>query len=856
MKTKKLHNSFSKALVITVIAFFVLVASSITNSLSAKDAFIWNGSTSNDWVTTTNWTITRGAVPGTSTFPGEVGATDSVVVSNGGTPSLASGSLTISTLTVSNATGASSGSTLTISNGATLAVNGTGTVVIPTVLLKGGNIVNNGTFTITAAATGAGYGIICTTPVVAPGSATTYSYSGSGSLSINTSAGTGSSVYFNGTNANSTYKIAFPSSSTLILKANAAALNVASNTTSPVLISGTGFTLGTSGTGVAAGILLQNGNGTNVTIDSGTTLTLYSLTGNTAKGVYLNFSTAGGGSFTNNGTININGPMAGCFNLTNSAGSGTNNLSFTNNGVISANVAISGTYSGAMNLVTQAANGTNTNTITNAGTMTLVNTSSVANTGYCLYHGNTTYTSGSLTSTITNSGTFELNGTFTSTGGTAGRLTINNTGTFILNPPTSGTSCLDKAIFNNNSGGILDCKTATISSGSGYVVTLNSGSTLKTASPTSYCLSGSGAVQNSGVSYVLNGAVAQTTGSYIPASINDLTINNALGVTLGSTVTVNGTLTLTTGAFTIGVNTLTLKGVAANNGGTLTHYSKGSLIFSGSTAQNFPSLTNNKCKLVTLNNAAGVSLNASIAIDSTLTLTSGKLSLGVNDLTIGTKGSIAGTSSSNYIITDGVGKLNQTVVATVPSLLFPVGASASSYDPVSVTPTTLTSFAVKAYTTLSGTPAYGVRYNPKEWDITPVVASSTVIALTPSNLVEAVTNPLIGHFVNGAYVNNNTVTVNSGTFTATFDTFSPFVTGANIDATGLRSNADTSKSTIYTGKGSITVENAVGQIINIYSFTGSKVLSVYTNSNKETLTIGRGVYLLTVGSKTQKIVVQ
>ena len=114
MNTKTLHKLFSKASVITAIAFFVLFASSITNSLSAKDAFIWNGSTSNDWATTTNWTITRGTVPGTSTYPGEVGATDSVVVSNGGTPSLASGSLTISTLTVSNATGASSGSTLTI----------------------------------------------------------------------------------------------------------------------------------------------------------------------------------------------------------------------------------------------------------------------------------------------------------------------------------------------------------------------------------------------------------------------------------------------------------------------------------------------------------------------------------------------------------------------------------------------------------------------------------------------------------------------------------------------------------------------------------------------------------------------
>ncbi len=856
MKTKKLHNSFSKASVIRTIAFFVLFASLITNSLSAKDAFIWNGNTSNDWATTTNWTITRGTVPGTSTYPGEVGATDSVVVSNGGTPSLASGLLSISTLTVSNATGASSGSTLTISNGATLAVSGIGTTVIPTVLLKGGNIVNNGALNITSSATGVGYGIICSTPVVAPGSATTYSYSGSGSLSINTSTGTGCSVAFNGTNANSTYKIAFPSATTLTLKANAAALSVASNTTSPVLISGKGFTLGSSGSGVAAGILTQNGNGTNVTIDAGTTLTLYSLTGNTAKAVYLYFSAAGGGSFTNNGTININGPIAGCINLTNSAGTGSNNLSFINNGTISANVAISSTYSGVMNIVNGAATyGANTNAISNTGTMTLVNTSAAANTGYCLYHGNGAITGGPFSSTITNSGTFELNGTLTSTGGVAGRLTINNTGTFILNLPSTGTSCLDKTIFNNNSGGTLDCKTATISSGTGYVVTLNTGSTLKTASLTSYSLSGSGAVQNTGVSYVLYGAAAQTTGTYIPASINNLTINNAAGVTLGSAVTVNGTLTLTSGAFTIGNNTLTLNGVAANNGGTLTHYSKGSLIFSGSSAQNFPSLSNNKCKLITLNNSAGVSLNAGIEIDSTLTLTSGKLSLEANDLTIGTKGSIAGATSTNYIVTNGAGKLNQNV-GSATSILFPVGASVSSYDPVNVTPTTGTSFGVRAYTVLSGTPAYGVRYNPKEWDITPVVASSTEIALTPSNLVESVSSPVIGHYVNGAYVNNSNITVNSGTFTGTFDTFSPFVTGANVDVTAIQNATESTKTNIYATNGTINIDNSIRKTINVYSVSGSKIRTIISDSNHSTIAIGKGIYLISVDTNTQKVVVQ
>ncbi|MFH1213621.1 MAG: FlgD immunoglobulin-like domain containing protein [Candidatus Neomarinimicrobiota bacterium] len=47
--------------------------------------------------------------------------------------------------------------------------------------------------------------------------------------------------------------------------------------------------------------------------------------------------------------------------------------------------------------------------------------------------------------------------------------------------------------------------------------------------------------------YVFNGTVAQVTSVFLPATVNDLTINNAAGVTLGQATTVSGTLTLTNG---------------------------------------------------------------------------------------------------------------------------------------------------------------------------------------------------------------------------------------------------------------------------------------------------------------------
>lgn len=780
MKTKKLHKSSIR---IGLVALLFFSVNAITGMLHAQDTFTWTGASNTDWATAGNWTKTSTA--GTDTYPGQTRTVDYVVINNGGTPVLAN-NVSIGKLTVSNVSGASSGSTLTINNTYTLAISYTGSVGTSAVLLQGGNIVNNGTLNITTttAATSL-YGIICGAPSVAPGSATTYSYSGSGALSINTSAGTGASVYFNGADANSTYKISFPSSTTLTLPANTPALSVAANTISPVLISGTGFTLGSLASPVAAGILTQNGNGTNVTVDAGTTLKLYSLTGNTAKGVYLYFTT-GGGSFTNNGNIYGYGTEGASFlQLTNSAGSGTNNLSFTNNGVISTDLVITATYAGVMNIVTQAANGTNTNTITNSGTLTLKNTSSTANAGYALYCGNTTPTSGSLLTTFSNSGTFELYGIVTSTGGKVGNVTFNNNSGGVVNMLNLG---MDKVIFNNNSGATLDCKTNSITSNTTYAVSIKAGSTLKTASNNGLlCIAGTlpnGAVLDPAANYVFNGAAAQTLNSAgtsgAALTANNIEINNSFGLTLNNTTTVNGTLTLT----------------------------------------------------------------------------SGKISLGTNDLTIGSNGSISGATSSNYIITAGLGKLNQTVVATVPTL-FPIGASAASYDPANLTPSISTVISANVSSaTLPATIPSGSYYHPRLWTLTSSVPSSTIIALSPSatNTTTGAYNVMASYSA-GAYT-NFAATVSSGVYTGTISAFTPLVVGTSDISTGLDNYEVASKSNIFSVNGSITVENSLGQFINIYSVTGSKIRSLQADSNKESVSIGRGIYLVTVGSKTQKIVVQ
>ena len=107
-------------------------------------------------------------------------------------------------------------------------------------------------------------------------------------------------------------------------------------------------------------------------------------------------------------------------------------------------------------------------------------------------------------------------------------------------------------------GGMLTLPSTTVISGAG-TFSVASGGTLQIASTAGITSAGAtGNVQtttrtfNTAGNYVYNGTSAQATGSGLPATVNHLTINNASGVTLTSTVSVNGTLTFTSGVLTTG----------------------------------------------------------------------------------------------------------------------------------------------------------------------------------------------------------------------------------------------------------------------------------------------------------------
>ena len=110
-----------------------------------------------------------------------------------------------------------------------------------------------------------------------------------------------------------------------------------------------------------------------------------------------------------------------------------------------------------------------------------------------------------------------------------------------------------------DSGAILHTNTSVIR-GSG-AFTLNAGATLACGHEAGL----DSALQNTGTrtlsagaGYTFNATAPQVTGALLPASINNLTIDNASSVTLTSTTTVNGTFALTSGNLITGSDTLIL----------------------------------------------------------------------------------------------------------------------------------------------------------------------------------------------------------------------------------------------------------------------------------------------------------
>ncbi len=160
---------------------------------------------------------------------------------------------------------------------------------------------------------------------------------------------------------------------------------------------------------------------------------------------------------------------------------------------------------------------------------------------------------------------------------------------------------------------------------------------------------GAGSLTGGSASNVTLGGGGASTN--LPAvTLNNLTVNRSSGIGLGGSVTVGGTLALSSGALSIGANTLTLNGAMSTTSGSLTGGASSNITFGGSGASaTLPAITLND---LTVNRSSGIAMGGGVTTGGTLALTSGALSVGANTLTVNGaiavgSGSLTGGAASN-----------------------------------------------------------------------------------------------------------------------------------------------------------------------------------------------------------------
>jgi G8 domain len=192
--------------------------------------------------------------------------------------------------------------------------------------------------------------------------------------------------------------------------------------------------------------------------------------------------------------------------------------------------------------------------------------------------GNFSHTAGVLTETGTGSGSVIFpTGThsFTSGGTVSNAInwTVNNGAT--LNMAAAGTVVSGNA-FTVANGGTLG-----ITAAAGIVTAPTASGNIQTTTRTF----------NAGGNYNYIGSASQVTGNALPASINNLTVNNSNGVTLTNAVTLNSAttpLTLTNGIVSGAAITISAAYTGAGGGGSASSHVNGAMSKTGSTNFTFP----------------------------------------------------------------------------------------------------------------------------------------------------------------------------------------------------------------------------------------------------------------------------
>jgi len=346
------------------------------------------------------------------------------------------------------------------------------------------------------------------------------------------------------------------------------------------------------------------------------------------------------------------------------------------------NVGGTSPYSSQTNSITPVANIANppTNVTATAGNGSAV-ISWTASTGATSYQvtglpsGSCTATAPTTTCTVTsltNGLTYSFTVTTTSIGGTSGS---SNTASTTPIAPTTTPDTFTVTTSTTGSGTMLPASVA-VSNGAQTAVTVTStsGNYIKS-------ISGCGGTPYSSSTSLVNPrsylTAPVTTPCTVYATFAALPANSTPQATGGITLAANAQVVTGSASYLV-----VEKGNWINNSSTGLSGS-GTVLLKGATAtQNIGGSQATTFPLLEVNNATGVNLAQSTLVQTGLTLTSGKVTLGSNNLTIKSGAAISGATSSNYIVASGSGELRKEYAAT-GSFSYPVG-DVGNYSPATV----------------------------------------------------------------------------------------------------------------------------------------------------------------------------
>lgn len=238
---------------------------------------------------------------------------------------------------------------------------------------------------------------------------------------------------------------------------------------------------------------------------------------------------------------------------------------------------------------------------------------------------------------------------------TSGALSIGSGNTLNLNEAisTSSGSITGGSSSNINIGGSVSTNLPGVTNGlgnltinrSGYTISLTGGITVygtMTMTAGTFALNGGTLSYGSSGTLKYNGSgTAQTcSNAEFPVSNGpfNLYTDNSSGVNLHAGRTLNGTLTLNNGEFSIVANTLTINGFIVKNSGSLTGSSSSNILFGeNASITSLPAVSNGLNNL-SVNRSGGIQVTGAVTVYGTLTLTSGSITLSGGSIGYGSNG--------------------------------------------------------------------------------------------------------------------------------------------------------------------------------------------------------------------------